>query len=267
MLGSVATKTLHDYKRPVIYWSAGMFLVALMMMSVYPSVTKSAPQLSTYVENMPEAFKAMFGLQGMDYTSPAGYLNTELFSAWMPMVFAAFAIGAGSRAIAGEQDRGTLDLLMSAPISRRSIVAQKYVAMVADTAILVVALWVSMWICGLLISFDMSTWRILEGCINCGLMALGVGSIALAVGAWRGGRGFSIGVACVVLVGGFFLSSLSQVVDVLKSLRWLSPFYWYGEADVLRSGLDPVDAVVLAGISLVFAAVALVAFERQDLHA
>lgn len=264
---NVATKTLHDYRRSMLWWSFGMLATAVMMMSVYPSVKESAPQLADYVENMPEAMKAMFGMEGMDYTSPAGYLNTELFSFLLPIAFAAFAMGAGSRAIAGEEDKQTLDLLLSTPITRRSVLLQKVVAMVVDVGVLVLVLWAGLWLGGLFVSFDMSALRMLEGCLAVGFIALAFGAFALLWGCWRGGRGAAIGVTSALLVGTYLLNSLANVVDALEPWRWLSPFYWYGRHNVLREGLDPVDMLVLVGVTVVLVLLSIPALDRRDLHA
>lgn len=264
---SVLSKTLRDYRRPMLFWTLGIGLIAVVEISIYPSVRKSAPQLQQYVETMPDAMKAMFGLQSMDYTSPAGYLNTELFSMIVPMVFAAFAMGAGSRGVAGEEDRKTLDLLLSTPISRKSLVAQKFVAMLADIALLVIALSLGLLAGGLLVSFDMDAGRVVAAGFNAGLLALVMGSIASFLGSWRGGRGFSLGVTGALLIGFFLLQSMAQIVEWLRPYEKLSPFYWYSHADVLRNGLNLADVAVLAGTSLVLAALALFAFDRRDLHA
>ena len=45
-----------------------------------------------------------YGASG-DFTSPAGYLDTELFDFFAPLLLLLFAIGAGARAIAGEEER------------------------------------------------------------------------------------------------------------------------------------------------------------------
>jgi ABC-2 type transport system permease protein len=245
----------------------GLGALALVQMTVYPSIRKSAPQMLEYVETMPDAMKAMFGLDSMDYTSPAGYLNTELFSMIVPMVFAAFAMGAGSRAVAGEEDRKTLDLLLSTPVSRRSIVAQKFVAMAVDIAALAVVLSLCLWLGGMLVNFDLDAGHMLAACLNAGLLGLVMGSIALLIGSWRGGRGFSIGVTGALLVGFFLLQSLSQIVDGLRPFRKMSPFYWYSNGDVLRNGLALADTAVLLVLPLILAWLALIAFDRRDIHA
>ena len=251
----------------MMFWVLGLFLVALMQMSVYPSVKKSAPQLSKYVESMPEAMKAMVGLEKGDYTSPAGYLNTELFSMILPVVFAAFAMGAGSKAVAGEEDRRTLDMLLSTPIPRKSVVVQKFAAMVLDIGILVIALFLGLWLGGLTVSFDIGAGFLLAACVNCGLLGLVMGCTALLIGSWRGGRGLALGITSALLVGLFLLRSLAEVLDGLRPFQKLSPFYWYSRGDVLRNGLDLADAAVLLGASLILALLALAAFEGRDLHA
>ena len=144
---------------------------------------------------------------------------------------------------------------------------QKFTAMAADIAVLAVVLALCLWVGGLTVNFDMNADRILAACINAGLLGLVIGSIALLIGSWHGGRGLSIGVTGALLVGFFLLQSLSQIVDGLKPFRKLSPFYWYSHADVLRQGMDLADAAVLLALSLALAWLALIGFEKRDLHA
>ena len=55
----------------------------------------------------------------VDYTTPEGYLQSELFSFLAPILLIVYTIGAGARAIAGEEEAGSLDLLLSTCRSRR----------------------------------------------------------------------------------------------------------------------------------------------------
>ena len=51
----------------------------------------------------------------------------------VPLLLLIAAIGAGARATAGEEERGTLDLLLANPISRRRLVLEKLAALAAET--------------------------------------------------------------------------------------------------------------------------------------
>ena len=66
-----------------------------------------------------------------DYTSPAGYLRAELFALLGPILFLVFAIGAGGRAVAGEEEVRSLDLLLSTPLTRTQIVRDKAIAVLS----------------------------------------------------------------------------------------------------------------------------------------
>ena len=119
MLHSVFLKTLRDLRRGFVWWSVGLVGMSAMMVSVYPTVRGNAA-LNKLVQDYPAALKGFFGFGGeLDYTSAAGYLGMELFSLMVPLLLLIAAIAAGSGAVAGEEDRGTLDLLLSLPVSRR----------------------------------------------------------------------------------------------------------------------------------------------------
>ena len=124
MLRNAFVKTLRDARRAIGWWSLGLIAMAALMIAVYPSV-RDNPDLNKMVEDYPDAFKAFLGLgENVDYTSAVGYLNSELFAFMVPLLLLIAAIGAGARATAGEEERGTLDLLLANPISRRRLVTE-----------------------------------------------------------------------------------------------------------------------------------------------
>ena len=92
------------------------------------------PALDKLVDEYPEALKAFIGFGGgIDYATGAGYLGIELFSFMVPLLLLVAAIGAGARAIAGEEERGTMDLLLSNPIGRSRVVLEKGAAIVSSS--------------------------------------------------------------------------------------------------------------------------------------
>ena len=65
------------------------------------------------------------------FGTPVGAGVFELFSLMAPLLLIVFSIGAGASAIAGEEDRHTLELLLANPVSRCRIVLEKLAALVA----------------------------------------------------------------------------------------------------------------------------------------
>lgn len=238
--------------------------MATMYAAFYPSVRESAADLQSYLENLPEALKGVFG---GDFTTPAGYLRSETFSALGPILFLVFAIGAGARAIAGEEEGRTLDLLLSTPLRRGQVLRDKWISMVVTALGLAVVLGLTTAVVGPLFELRIALVDLASACLMLFLLALAFGTIALAVGCVTGHRGFANGITGAVATITYALNVLGPAVEALQPLRPLSPFRWYLEPDPLVSGVTAVNIVVLVAITAVGYATAWSSFERRDLRA
>lgn len=265
MLRNAFAKTLRDARRAIAWWCLGLAAMAALMIAVYPTV-RDNPDLNRMVDDYPDAFKAFLGLgENVDYTSATGYLNSELFAFMVPLLLLIAAIGAGARATAGEEERGTLDLLLANPISRRRLVVDKLAALVAELALLASVLWLSLVVGVETIGMHVSAAHLAAATVAAALLAFAFGAIALFLGAALGRRGAAIGVAAAGAVATYLLSSLAELVGFLKPLRVASPFYHYSANDALQAGLAAEHTGFLLALAAVAVVAALVAFDRRDL--
>jgi ABC-2 type transport system permease protein len=265
MLASVYAKSLRDLRRGFAWWSLGLVGLAAMMVSVYPSVRDNAA-LNKLVENYPQALKGFFGLTGqLDFTSAAGYLGTELFSFVVPLLLLIAAVAAGSNAIAGEEERGTLELLLSLPVSRRRVTLEKLAALATESVALGLVLWLGLWIGAKIAGMHISAAHLAAATASAVALAVAYGAIALLVGCATGRRGLAIAVSAAAAVAAYLVDSLAPLAHAANTLRPLSPFYHYGGVEALRHGLEPLHLLVLLGIAVVATAGAVVAVERRDL--
>jgi ABC-2 type transport system permease protein len=264
MLRSVFSKTLLDMRRALVWWSLGLVGLAAMMLAVYPTV-RDNPDLNKLVQDYPEVLKAFIAFGGdVDYVSGAGYLGSELFSIMVPLLFLVAAIGAGARAIAGEEEGGTLDLLLANPLSRRRLVLEKLAALTAEVVALAVVLLVALVVGVQLVGMDISVGNLAAATASAALLALAYGAIALLAGVVSGRRGIAIGVAAAGAVAAYLVSSLSALVDLLDSVKFASPFYHYVASDPLRHGLALDHVSFLALLAATAAVLAVVAFDRRQ---
>jgi ABC-2 type transport system permease protein len=265
MLRSVLPKTLWDMRRSFVWWSLGLVGLVALMVAVYPTI-RDNPEMNRLVEEYPDALKAFIAFGGaVDYTSGAGYLGSELFSLMIPLLFLVSAVGNGAGAVAGEEERGTLDLLLSNPVTRRRVALEKLGAMTLELAGLGVVLWAALWLGGLPVDLDVSAWHLAAATASAGLLALGFGAIAFMVGAATGHRAVAIGVATAGAVAAYLVNGLAGLVEVLEVPQKLSPFYHYAAGDPLRQGLAVDHSLVLVAITVAAAVVGVAAFERRDL--
>ena len=267
MLRSVFLKTMRDLRRPLAWWSLGLIGMVALIVAVFPTVHRN-PDLNRLVQNYPNALKAFFAFGGgFDYTTGAGYLGSELFSFMVPLLLLVAAIGAGARAIAGEEEQGTLDLLLANPVSRRRVATEKLGALAAEVALLGVVLWLSLLVGVRAASMHISAAHLAAATFSTVLLALAYGALALLVGAATGRRAAAVGVAAALGVAAYLVSSLATLVDALKPIRYASPFYHYAASDPLRHGLALQHVGFLVLVALVAAALAVAVFDRRDLTA
>jgi ABC-2 type transport system permease protein len=267
MLHSPFAKTLRDTRRALGWWSLGLIGLASMMIAVYPTV-RDNPELNKMVKDYPDALKAFIAFGGnLDYVSGAGYLGSELFSFMVPLLLVIAAVGAGARAIAGEEEQGTLDLLLANPVSRRRLLLEKLGALGVEIVLLAFVLWLSLLVGVEIVGMDVSAAHLAAATASAALLALAFGAVALLVGVLAGRRGIAIGIAAAAAVAAYLVNSLAALVGFLDIPRKASPFYHYAASDPLRHGLALGHVAFLVALAVVASVAAAVAFERRDLAA
>ena len=264
MLPSVLLKTLRDSRRAVAWWSLGLCGLASMMVAVFPSVRGNAG-LNKLVQDYPKALKAFIAFGGsVDYTSAAGYLGSELFSFMVPLLLLVASIGA-ARAIAGEEEQGTLDLLVANPLSRRRLVFEKLGALVLEIAFLGAVLWVALGVGTRVAGMEIGLTNLAAATLDATLLALLFGVLALLVGSAFGRRGLALAVSAAAAVLAYLVNALAAIVGALEPVQKLSPFYHYVAGDPLRQGLALDHVAVLALAAAALAALAPFVFDARDL--
>ncbi len=262
LLRSVFAKTIHDRRHGLLWWSIGIGLLTVATLSVWPSVRDEYQKL---VANYPEALLAFFGIEKGGLGTAAGYLQAELFSLLVPLMFAGYMIASCSAATAGEQEAGTLELLLAQPVSRGRVLREKYLGLCTSLAVIAATFAVVLVASTRAFDLSVSIADQLAATTSAYLLALLFGAVALLAGSVTGHRALAAGVASATAVAAYLLSSLAALVKVLKPFRPLSPFWWYSGNDPLRNGLQPLHVGLLAATTLVFLVVATIAFDRRDL--
>lgn len=264
MLSSVLLKSLRDLRRPFAWWALGLAGYVAMIVSVYPTI-RGNRELEELMDQYPDALKAFFAFGGqLDFTSPAGYLGGELFSFMIPALFLVAAVGNGAGAIAGEEERGTLDLLLATPVSRRRVALHKLAAMCVEVVGLGLVLWLCLWVGGAVIDMNISAGHLAAASASSVLLTIVYGAVAFMLGAGTGRKGIAIGVTIAAAVAAYLVNSLAGLVDALKVPQKLSPFYHYATGDPLRHGLDLPHSLLLLAAAAAAAAVGIVLFDRRD---
>jgi ABC-2 type transport system permease protein len=265
MRTEVLLQTLRERRRSLLWWTLGLVAFVLLNIAFYPSVSNDEA-LSTYAEDLPESVRALFAGGELDLTSPTGYLNSQIFALTAPLLLLIFAIGGGAGVVAGEEERGTLDLVLAHPVRRRDYVVQRFLALTALiaalTAALVVTVVLGSWAVDLEVGFD----RVLAACVGTALLAVLYCALALAVGSLAPGRTQAIAVAAALAVAAWIFDGLAQAVDVLDSWRPVEPYYHALGRHPLSNGISVGSWALLVLETAVLVLVAAAGLERRDIR-
>jgi ABC-2 type transport system permease protein len=175
-------------------------------------------------------------------------------------------VAIGSRALAGEEERRTMGLLLANPVRRSTVVHQTTLAMILYGIGVGFSIFAGVAIGSLLGGLGMNIGNIAATSLLVTLVGVAFGAFALVLSAVTGRVKVAVygtvGVALMFYVANAFL----PFSDSLAGLARLSPFYYYLSSDPLNSGMNWVHAAVLATLTAVLVAGAVLAFQRRDLR-
>lgn len=259
MTAVIVRRTVRDRRRSVLAYGVGLGLMILWVMAIYPSVES---ELTDYVEAMPDAMKALFGID--EFGDLAGFVYAEVFSFMAPLVFLGLAIAAGSAAIAGEEQDRTLPVVLATGVGRGAVVRSKLAALVVEMAALGL-ITLGFLLAGIVVAGGgMAVGATAAATLQLALLGLLYGVLALAVGAATGRRAVAAGTAAGLGLVAYLLDALANLVGWLEPFEVLSPFHWYAPANPLVAGLSPSGVVLLVGGTALLAVAAVVRFDRRD---
>lgn len=263
MLNDLFRKTLRDQRWAMLGWACGLVLLALYLAYIYPFVNQAAEMMKV-LEKLPPVVKNLVG-KSQFMATPEGFFNLQPFSILLPLLFIVFAIARGSDATAGEEERGTLDLLLANPLPRRRLIVEKSLAHASALFMLSVVFWLAMAGCTRMLGIVLNAWRLAAVIFSCWLLGMVFYGLALSCGCWKGKKKFSIGISGGLAMVTFLINAYAPMVEKLRPWRLYSPFYYYNGNNVLSNGLLPAHVLVLAVLIVFFFGVALFAFNRRDL--
>ena len=254
-----------DHRRALVGWCAGIVGYVALIASIFPSI-EGSPELNQLIESYPDVLKSLFGITGAgNLTSGAGFLDAELFSFMLPLLVLVLAIGSGARTFAGEEDAGRLELVLAYPVTRRSAVVAKGLAVLVEVVLACIAAVAAILLFDVVVGLDLSLGHVAGAFLW--LVALGVfyGWLALAVGAAYPSRALALGIAAGAAALGYLIGGLHDLAGWLDPFRFVSPFWLVGQSP-LQQGADLAGVVVVLAVSIVVLAAGATLVERRDLE-
>ena len=247
--------------RGPIYLLIVLWIFTALYFAMFPGFAEEAEDIA---DAFPEYMFELFGLEALHTIE--GFIAAELYSFFWTLLVAIYFAYISAGMIAGDVETRKLDLTLSNPISRESVLLQKVASLWVPIVILNVGLAVPVYIGSVLIGEAMNPVAIamvhllsipyLLVCAAIGIL------LSVAISHVRTARSAAFGL--VILL--WLVDAFSRLQEDFEWVGAFTPSRYWEEADILvHEEYAVVDAGILLVAFVVLIGIALIIFIRRDI--
>ncbi|GHO46640.1 ABC transporter permease subunit [Ktedonospora formicarum] len=258
---SVYLKTLREARIAILGWGLGMGLLLFAVLSAFPSLVET-PEARASLVSLSSSFTWLAEPVAVD--TPGGYATFKY--GFTILLMAVWPLLVCSRMLRGEEERGSLDVLLSLPRGRMRVALEKLAAL--WTALLGMGLLIGLlaFAGGQKVSADFGLGDALLFGLNV-VLACGVfGSLALLLSQFTQERGAASGITGGLLLIAIMVDMIHRVIPDTEWISRFSPIYYYNLSRPLVSGFgtNTGGLLILLALNVVLCGAALGLFVRRD---
>ena len=256
----------HEFRmssKALAIWTAaiGGFMVCCVFL--FPEMAGQMKMVSNIFASM-GAFTAAFGMDRLNFGTLTGFYAIECGNI-LGIGGALFAAMLSSNLLCKEEKERTAEFLLTHPVTRCQVAAEKLGAMVLQTAVLNAAVFLMAIASVAAIGYEIP-WKEL-GLLHLAnfLVQLELEGICFGISAFlrRGGLGIGMGLTICL----YFLNLMANLSQNAKFLKYITPFGYAEGADVLSDGcLNPRYLAVGAAFTALGILAAFWQYRRKDIH-
>jgi ABC-2 type transport system permease protein len=269
MFRTVWSKTLREYRFAIPGWGIGL---GLLLYAEFASATTLDPTSVSTVGQLAKMIR-LFG-DPLAFTSPAGYVTFRDFGIFLPILLSIWTLLAGARLVRGEEERGSLEVLLSTPHSRLRVLLEKIVALFTALVLIAFLIFVGGVAGEVSAHTAVNVTGMLLAVLNLGVLALLFSMLALFLSQVLGSRAAAAGWTGLFLALSYVLDGTGHIIEHAEWFQWLqrlSPFLYYHASKpllpfyTLTHGFNPGACLLLLALSIAFAFASLPLFARRDI--
>lgn len=244
-------------------WAIAFVLMIASTVAFWPAF-KGSTALGDALQALPPTLIDAFGLQ--DFASPGGYLRAGLYEVLIPLMFAALGILFANSATAADEDSGRMEVFLAQPVTRRSILAGRTLAVLGWLVVMTLVVVASQLLSNAAFDLQIETGLMLSTIALCAFLGAFHGGLAIAIAGLTGRPGLVQAIGLTIALVGYLVAALFPLSAVLEPWRVVSPWEWAMGGDPLLNTAEPWRFAALGVPAVVLALIGIVAFDRRDIR-
>lgn len=261
MFRTIFLKTLFEKRWVIFWWLLSSIALTIFIVIFFPGLKES---FGRTLQDIPESMRALVG-NAEDYQALAGYLNVQVFQ---QMIFLPVILGVivCTGLLAGDENEGTLQTLLTHPVTRSKVYFHKLAAGAVIVGIVTFGFFIGSWLGALIIKDSVDLWRLFQTTGTAWLVSMTISLLGAALAAITGKRALSGSIAGAYAFSMYIISTLVVTVHSLRYIDYFSPFHYFIHPSPLKAAFDFGDMFVLLTASLVLIVLGYVVFIRRDIY-
>lgn len=249
-------------RRAFIIWTGAIGFLLAVCVFLFPEMKGQMESISEMFAGM-GAFASAFGMDRLNFGTLSGYYAIECGNV-LGLGGAFFAALTAAGMLAGEERDRTAEFLLTHPVSRRRVTAEKLAALMIMISAMNLTIYLlailSMGLIGEAIPWKETNLLHLAYY----LMQLSLAGICFGISAFlrKGSAGVGIGIAVMM----YFLNLIGNITESADFLKYITPFGFCDGADIVAEGkLNLVMVAIGLGLGALGIAAAFWHYERKDI--
>lgn len=258
-------QTIRNQWRSYIFLCGLLVLFSLLNIWVI-GIMNTNDAMNHLIKQMPSIFKSMIGADDVRHLTNQHFILLTYTHPFPLVIILSFSIGLASRALAGEIETGTMELLLSRAITRSQIVISIILILVLGTFFMTLAVYFGL-------SLGAHRFDILYPpmifhriWLNFYLFHLALAAISLGISSLCSERSRVISSVVGLLLVMFFMDFFSRSIDALEILKYATIFTCFGPMRILMTrALNWHHLTILGAVILLGFGFSLLYFRRRDI--
>lgn len=224
-------KCLKDHRVGLILISAALLFYNWFLVFFFPTIKKL--DIDKLLEQYPKEFMAFFGGTKLPFSSFEGFANGEFYSLMSVLIVGGFLITVATSEFTKEVETGTIETLLSLPISRGRVYLAKWLSIMVTAALMAVLTVMGTALFGRLYDITVQLKAFYITAILTTLFFWTIASFTILMAVIFNERSKPIFTSIALLSISYIVNSLANIVSDVKDFRFLAIFYYYDTARAL----------------------------------
>ena len=262
---NIFLREMKTYRKPLIIWCFGMFLMVAGGMSKYAGLSTSGQSVNDIMMKMPKSLQSFFGTGILDLSKASGFYG--LLFLYLVIMATVHAVIIGADIISKEEQDKTTEFLMAKPISRNRIITSKIIFAFVNILILNIVTMISSIIIVRYFSKGESVdHEILTLMVGMFILQLIYMFIGTSIASITKKPKSAASVSTAVLLVTFILSVIIDINNKLEILKYFTPFKYFDAKNLMSYGFEYSFLILSFVIIVILFVTTYVFYQKRDLN-